>query len=411
MRRLTVGGLTVMGTLFVAILAPGASAVTAGHGTRTLYEVTQLGSLGGSNSAGSSINNRGWVTGFSTLPQDQTMHAALWRDDNIIDLRTLGGPNTNSAVLWPVKNNTGVIVGVTETAEIDPLGESWSCSFFFPSVTGNTCLGFVWQDGEMKPLPTLGGNNGFATGANNRGEVVGWAETTFHDPTCNGDQVLQFHATLWDTRDDTFLEASPLVLPPLATDSVSSATAINDQGQVVGISGICDVAVGRFSAAHAVLWEDGVPTDIGDLGGVAWNTPMAINHRGEVVGFANVPGGEDPGDFHAHAFRWTEAGGIEDLGTLPGAVSGDPDDAISQALGINGQGQVVGMSCGVRGCRGFIWQDGVMTNLNSLLAPDYGGHLVYANDINDAGQITGQAIDPVTGDAVAFVATPFGGGS
>jgi probable HAF family extracellular repeat protein len=201
------------------------------------------------------------------------------------------------------------------------------------------------------------------------------------------------------------------VLPPLLSDSVSSATAINDRGQVVGISGICDVAVGRFSAAHAVLWEDGVPTDIGDLGGVAWNTPMAINHQGVVVGFANVPGGSTPGAFHAHAFRWTEADGIEDLGTLPGAVPGDPDDAISQGLGINGRGQVVGLSCGVRGCRAFIWEDGVMSDLNDLLAPEFEGHLVFANDINDAGQITGQAIDPVTGDAVAFVATPVSGAS
>jgi len=410
MKRLTmIGALTVAGMLVLAILAPGATG-TIEQDARAVYEVTQLGSLGGTASAGSSINNRGWVSGFSTLPDDQIMHAVLWRDGAVVDLRTLGGADTNSAVLWPVKNNTGVVVGVTETDELDPLGESWSCSFFFPSVTGHTCLGFVWQDGEMSPLPTLGGNNGFATGANNLGQVVGWAETTFHDPTCNGDQVLQFHAALWDTRDDTFLEAPPRALPPLPSDSVSSATAINDRGQVVGISGICDVAVGRFSAAHAVLWEDGVPTDIGDLGGVAWNTPMAINHQGEVVGFANVPGGDDPGDFNAHAFRWTEGDGIEDLGTLPGAVPGDPDDAISQGLGINGRGQVVGLSCGVRGCRAFIWEDGVMKDLNDLLAPGYEGHLVFANDINDVGQITGQAIDPVTGDAVAFVASPIDGG-
>jgi probable HAF family extracellular repeat protein len=410
MKRLTTGTLFIAATLVAVILTPGASAVTAPQSTGSLfYEVTQLGSLGGSASAGNSINNRGWVTGFSSLPDDQTVHAALWRDGAVIDLRTLGGPN--SAVLWPVKNTTGVIVGVSETDEFDPLGESWSCSFFFPSVTGHTCVGFVWQDGEMNPLPTLGGNNGFATGANNLGQVVGWAETTFHDPTCEGDQVLQFHATLWDTRDHGFLDAPPRVLPPLLSDSVSSATAINDRGQVVGISGICDVAVGRFSAAHAVMWEDGVPTDIGDLGGVAWNTPMAINHQGVVVGFANVPGGSTPGAFHAHAFRWTEADGIEDLGTLPGAVPGDPDDAISQGLGINGRGQVVGLSCGVRGCRAFIWEDGVMSDLNDLLAPEFEGHLVFANDINDAGQITGQAIDPVTGDAVAFVATPVSGAS
>jgi probable HAF family extracellular repeat protein len=356
-----------------------------------IYHVRNLGSLGGTTSAGNSINDRGWISGASNLSGDQTTHATLWMGEATIDLGTLGGPN--SAVLWPVKNETGMIVGVAETGEIDPLGEAWSCSFFFPSATGHTCLGFVWQNGEMRPLATLGGNNGFATGANNQGQVVGWAENTVHDPTCNPPQVLQFRAVQWDTRNDDMRE-----LPPLPGDTVSAATAINDRGQVVGISGICDNAVGRFSAAHAVLWDDGFAVDLGDLGGEAWNTPMAINGRGDVVGFANVSGG---GGFNAHAFLWTEADGMQDLGTLPG-------DAISQALGINGLGQVVGLSCGGSGCSAFLWARGVMTDLNALVEPGSAGHIVFANDINDAREITGQAIDPDTGDAVAIVAAPLG---
>jgi probable HAF family extracellular repeat protein len=188
-------------------------------------------------------------------------------------------------------------------------------------------------------------------------------------------------------------------LPPLPGDTVSAATAVNDRGQVVGISGICDNAVGRFSAAHAVLWDDGLAVDLGDLGGEAWNTPMAINQRGDVAGFANILGG---GGFNAHAFLWTQADGMQDLGTLPG-------DTISQALGINGLGQVVGLSCGGSGCSAFLWADGVMTDLNALVEPGSAGHIVFANDINDAREITGQAIDPDTGDAVAIMAAPLGG--
>jgi probable HAF family extracellular repeat protein len=333
------------------------------------------------------------------LAGDDTTHATLWRDGALIDLGTLGSlGGLNSAVLWPVKDTTGIIAGVSETDEMDPLGEAWSCSFFFPSTTGHTCLGFVWQNGVMRPLPTLGGNNGFATGVNNRGQVVGWAENTIHDPTCNAPQVLQFRAVVWDTRRDHLHE-----LHPLPGDTVSAATAINDRGQVVGISGICANAVGGFSAAHAVLWENGTPTDLGNIGGAAWNTPMAINHRGEVVGFANLPDG-DPGAFNAHAFLWTEGDGMRDLGTLPG-------DALSQALGINGRGQVVGLSCtaGFGNCRAFLWEDGVMTDLKAL-TQGYAGHFIFANDINDAGVITGQALDPETGDAVAFLATPLGRG-
>lgn len=66
------------------------------------------------------------------------------------------------------------------------------------------------------------------------------------------------------------------------------------------------------------------------------------------------------------------------------------------------------MSCGANGCRAFLWEDGVMEDLNALVAPGYEGRLVFANDINDAGQISGQAIDPRTGNAVTFMATPRG---
>jgi probable HAF family extracellular repeat protein len=393
MRSIRTHTMVILGMLAASLpfFAPTGSAARTEHGRPPRYDVVHLGSLGGTTSAGNSINNRGWISGFSNLPGDQTAHATLWRGAATVDLGTLGG--SNSAVLWPVKNNGGLLVGVAETGEMDPLGEAWSCSFFFPSATGHTCLGFVWEDGVMSPLPTLGGNNGFATGANNRGQVVGWAENSVHDPTCNAPQILQFRAVLWDTRRDQMRE-----LPPLPGDTVSAATAINDRGQIVGISGICADAVGGFSAAHAVLWEDGVPTDLGTLGGVAWNTPMAINHRGDVVGFANLPGG-DPGAFNAHAFLWTEEEGIQDLGTLPG-------HALSQGLGINGRGQVVGMSCsaGFGTCSAFLWEEGVIRDL-SALAPGYAGHLVFANDINDASAITGQALDPDSGDAVAFRAT------
>jgi len=361
-------------------------------GAQTRYQVTNLSSLGGTSSGGNSINNLAWVTGFSNLPGDQTTHATLWLYGLRFDLGTLGGPHSN--VAWPVKNVRGVISGIAETAALDPLGERWSCSAFFPTTTGHTCLGFVWERGVMRPLPTLGGNNGFATGSNNRRQVVGWAENTVRDPTCVPPQVLQFRAVIWGPS-----RGQRQQLPPLPGDTATAATAINDRGQVVGISGICDRAVGRFSAAHAVLWENGTVTDIGNLSGIAWNTAMAINQRGDVVGFSNVSAA-DGGRFNAHAFLWTRRQGIRDLGTLPG-------DVFSQALGINERRQVVGLSCtaGFGSCRAFLWQDGVMTDLKTL-APGYPDQLVFANDINDLGQITGGAFDEDAGQSPAFLAIP-----
>jgi probable HAF family extracellular repeat protein len=359
------------------------------------YSVVGLGMLGGTVSGGSSINNRSRVTGFSNLPGDTRTHATLWRDGSTLDLGTLGGLNNdlNSAVIWPVKNDRGLIPGISETPATDPLGERWSCAAFFPTVTGHTCLGFVWQDGVMTALPTfLGGNNGYASGANNQGQVVGWAENSVHDSTCVAPQVLQFRAALWGPNSGQIQE-----LPPLPGDTTSAATAINDKGQAVGISGICDRAVGRFSAAHAVLWQDGTVTDIGNLGGVAWNTPTAINHQGQVVGFSDLPGDES-GAPNFHAFLWTKSGGIQDLGTLPG-------DVYSLAFGINDRGQVVGQSIGAGGSRAFLWQNGVMTDLNTLVPPG-SLYLVYANDINASGEIAGGAFDENTGESPAFLATP-----
>jgi probable HAF family extracellular repeat protein len=266
-----------------ALLAGAAAAAGDRAGSDTRYLVKNLKSLGGTSSVGFSVNDRGWAAGRSNLPGNQSRHATLWRGGGLTDLGTLGG--ANSAVLWPVKNVRGVVTGIAQTAEPDPLKEKWSCGFFFPAATatGTRCLGFKWEHGVMTPLPTLGGTHGFATGSNNLGEITGWAENTVHDPTCVLPQVLQFRAVVWGPANGQIRE-----LPPLPGDTVTAATAINDLGQVVGISGICDQAAGRFSAIHNVLWEDGKPIDIGDLGGVAWNTPMALNERGDVVGFANA---------------------------------------------------------------------------------------------------------------------------
>jgi probable HAF family extracellular repeat protein len=360
------------------------------------YCVTNLASLGGTNSKGNSINDRGWVAGYSNLAGNKNRHAALWVRDRLEDLGTLGGPNSN--VAWPVKNTSGLVTGISQTATPDPLGEAWSCSAFFPGATGTgyTCLGFAWDGQQMTPLPTLGGNNGFATGSNNRGQIAGWAENAVHDPTCAPPQVLQFKAVVWERG------FHPRELPLPSGDSSGAATAINDRGQVVGISGRCDQAVGRFTAIHAVLWDRGQTTDIGNLGRLSWNTPMAINEAGDVAGFAPIED-VDPDNPQLHAFLWTRKHGIQDLGTLTG-------DLFSEALGINARDQVVGLSCqnadGSGVCRAFLWDDGVMTDLNSLVQAGYADLLTVAGDINDAGVITGRASDPVTGARVAFRAVP-----
>ena len=371
-----------------ASLDPRVSRETIASNVR--YTVRYLSTLGGSRNRPSGISNSGLIAGFVNRPGNATRVAAFWRGASLDTLGTLGGPN--SIVQWPGVSNNGYVAGITETADLDPLNEQWSCTAFLPSVTGHICVGFVWQDGAMKPLPTLGGYQGFATSVNNQGQVVGWAETPVYDPTCNLPQRLQFRAVLWDTKKGTQRE-----LKPLPGDSTSAATAINSAGQVVGISGDCDIAVGQMSAKHSVLWENGGVTDIGDLGGDAWHTPMDISETGDVTGFSN-PEGVVGINFAPHAFLWTRAGGIEDLNTLPG-------DGSSQGLGINKYRQVVGVSSGATN-RAFLWENGVMQPLQDLIDPAFPDQLIVAQHINDAGVIVGRAVLHGTTRQVPFVATP-----
>lgn len=358
------------------------------------YDVDKIfASLGGTLSIGRSITNGGDIAGFSFKQGNTVRHAALWRRGVITDLGALGGDSVNSSVVWPGQNERGMVVGISQTAIKDTLGETWSCSAFI-TFTGYTCVGFVWENRVMKALPTLGGDNGFATGVNNRGQVVGWAETRVVDPTCNAPQKLQFRAVLWEPKKGTLRE-----LRPISGDSTSAATAINERGQAVGISGRCDVAVGRFSALRSVIWEDGVPSEIPNLGGQTWHTPMAINNHGDVVGFSNPPGDVN-GAFQVHAFLWTKDRGIQDLGTLPG-------DTTSQALGINSRRQVVGVSTSKTGVnRAFLWENGVLYNLNKLAQAGFADSLVVAQHINEAGRITGRLFAKSTGKTLPFIASP-----
>lgn len=347
--------------------------------------------LGGTTAVGTAINNRGWVGGYSTLANN-TRHAVLWRDGVLHDLKTLGGPS--SAVQWPGLNGSGTVVGISFTADADPNNAMWSCEAFM-GATDRTCRGFYWDEATgMHALETLGGYNGFATGVNSAGQIVGWAETAVEDPTCKRpNQVLQFRAVLWDVRAGTKQQ-----LPPLPGDSTSAATAINERGQAVGISGKCYVAVGDSSARASVLWEHGVPREIPNLGGATWNTPMAINDGGDVAGFSNI-GDDATGSPRLFAFLWTGGSIAHNLGALG-------DDNMSQAYGINARGQVVGRSCGSV-CRAFLYDNGVMHDLNELLEPA-GHRLELARHINDAGVITGNMRKLGTDSIRIFIARPKG---
>jgi probable HAF family extracellular repeat protein len=389
-----------LSVLTCALLACAMTPLAAQQPAPPAYVVYDTGTLGGTFAFGSGVSDLGWVAGASATGSG-ALHASLSGPGEVLDLGTLGGEN--SAVEWPVKNNHGLVVGISETATADPLGESFSCAAFI-ATNGHTCLPFLWRNGTLGSLPLLGGHNGFATGINNAGAAVGWAETALHDPSCIPPQQLQFEAVEWAPGND-----QPQVLAPLTGDSTSAATAINDAGEVVGISGTCDVAVGAFSARHAVLWVNGRPIRLPTLGGEGWNTPMAISNDGVIVGFADTPGDVAGGVLtpNFQAVLWTP-GGIVNLHTLPG-------DQIAEATGVNDFGRIVGTSFDANGNpRVFLWDRGRMYDLNTLVQADAPLYLLETGDINDRGEITGLACVVVAGvcgnDIHVFVAIVAPGG-
>ena len=380
----------VAAAVFAVLAAPIRTAAQHREG-HTRYQVINLGALPGATYAyGATINNRGWAKGESGVVPGSfpvPTHASVWRNGVVTDLGTLGGPS--SGIDWVQKNDEGRIVVLSQTANTDPNNEDF-CNF--PFDTELTCLGAVWQHGVLTPLPTLGGYNAYPGGFNNRGQIVGAAETSTQDPNCTTPQVLDYQAVIWGPKPGQIQ-----ALPPFHGDSVGVALEINEKGQVVGVSGDC--APYGQAIAHALLWQHGRPFHLGSLGGHNGTIPFVINNRGQVVGFSDLAD-----EVTTHAFLWTKQNHMQDLGTLPG-------DVFSSASGINDKGQVVGGSCDASGnCRDFLWDDGVMRDLNTLVCPGTSlyltGNGIAGPDINDRGEITGQGFDPNTGSTPAFLAVP-----
>jgi probable HAF family extracellular repeat protein len=347
------------------------------------FTITDLGTLGGSFSLAYAVNNKGQVDGFSTLPGDAVFHSFVYENGRMIDLGTLGGPNSQS---FSTLNDSTQVGGTAETSASDPNGEDF-CGFG----THLSCVGFVWHNGVMKRLSTLGGNNSQVAGVNDLGQVVGYAEKSAIDPGCPVPQALQFVPVVWNKGE---IQALPLY----PGDMDGFAVWINNVGDAVGASGICAAFDPRYAAPiqpqHALLWRNGKAIDLGNLGGEMNNGAFSINDRGQVVGASDLPG-----DTFQHAFIWQD-GKMTDLGTLPG-------DVVSAAVAINNRGQVTGVSTDALGdIRGFLWQNGVMTDLNSLIPADSPWFVLHGFGINSVGQISGFAFNTETGEVHGIVLNP-----
>jgi probable HAF family extracellular repeat protein len=360
------------------------------------YKITDLGINNSKDnfSMAMGLNNFGWTENMdgTVNPPESSLFTTVARGRAVIsiygfniDLGTLGKPGANSWINWGGINDFGQAVGQSETAKLDPNGEDL-CGFG----THLICVPFLWQYGHMSALPTLGGNNGQASAINNRGEAAGYAENGPVDPTCPAGTTNN-RITLPTVWERGSAEALPLV----SGDVDGVAWGINDLGQAVGYSGSCTAAV------HAMMWKDKTAVTLQDLGATGSNFGYAINNRGQIAGQV---GSADGTTFYAAAWLGGAYGAVTNLGVLPG-------DFAAFATGINDRGQVVGnnFDSSFNWSHGFIWQDGVMTDLNTLIPANSNLFIISASNINDSGQISGMGTvqsGPEKGTIHAYLLTP-----
>jgi probable HAF family extracellular repeat protein len=344
--------------------------------------LTDLGALPGANSGFAFwVNSREWVAGLSENGQIDPLTgfpettAVLWKDGEIIDLGTLGGSVSSANAV----NNRGQVAGGALNAIPDPFSATFTqcppCIFetfpfyFFPVTTQSHA--FLWQDGNMHDLGTLGGPDSVAWFVNESGQVAG--QSTINSiPNANG--LLTVDAFFWD--HGKMVDVGNL------GGTFSFVSGLNNRGQMTGTMNLPG-----GSLYHAFFWDRGVLTDIATLGGDFGNA-NTINAVGEVVGFSSNQGNQA-----VFGFLWKN-GVITNLGT----VDGDP---CSAAHSINTKGQVVGESSpscfdpSLPAVHGFLWENGgPMIDLDTLIPPTSGIQLQGAVAINDRGEITSDGLLP-----------------
>jgi len=229
------------------------------------------------------------------------------------------------------------------------------------SVTGTPGSSFVYSNGQTTILPVSCIN---ASALNDQGQVVG---SVIPAIPVAGSRASALNDQGQVVGAYLYDLATKTIQYMTATGTAATqALAVNNSGQATGI---------LFTASyHPFLYTNGKTIDLGTLGGTS-GYGSAINSQGDVVGTAQTASSQ------SHAFLYSN-GAMKDLGVLPGDLS-------SAAVSINNLGQVVGTSSSGDFLyrTAFLYSNGVMKNLNDLIGANSGWKITDGLKINNRGQI------------------------
>jgi probable HAF family extracellular repeat protein len=331
--------------------------------------------------------------------------AVLWKDSKIINLGTLGGNQSGAGAV----NDRGEVVGAALNSTTDPFPSRPPYFDFFFLGNGTESHAFLWRHGTMQDLGTLGGPDSAAFLVNQNGEVAGASDVDFNvNPVTGGPTV---HPFLWEHGKMIDLVAG--APSSMFGGTYGIAAWLNERGQVLGTMNLTGDATW-----HSFLWDKGVIADLGTLGGTN-TTAQWLNSAGHASGKSDVTAlcmacaPDNQKQLH-HPFLWKDDV-MTDLGLLYADTAGT-------AYSVNAKDQAVGVtlpcdkvnpddSCEGPIYHSFLWENGSMVDLQTLVLPGSGVTLSCANcgagafNINDRGEITGQGALS-NGDTRAFLLIP-----
>jgi probable HAF family extracellular repeat protein len=351
------------------------------------YEVIDLGTLGGAASEAFGINDRGQVVGASMDTNGMTQ-AFEWHNGSMTGLGFL--PGGTSSVAKAI-NRYGLITGQAHV----------------PPTTANYQHAFLYASNTLVDLGTLGGSNSYGRAINNWGDITGssWLIT-------NAPNAQQPEAFVW--RSNQYIHIPPW----FGNDWSCDGWGINDDGWIVGNS-FLNTPNPRWWAYVWYDWNGNFENDVGDmvvLGALGpkdsageYSCAFDINDRGQAVGWTGITNAFYP----HHAFLVTSSNGVWKTPALADGIN--PTNTLMQDLGaletpdnnsyanaINNESWIVGTSSSTSGVnQAFLWRDGIMTNLNDLIAANSPWVLTNATGVNDLGEICGTGL--YEGQKHAFV--------